>query len=59
MFAAGLVEETRGLLERYGPVKALDSLGYKQARGVLDGTQSVEKRSRRRSRDIAITRSGR
>ncbi len=30
MFAAGLVEETRGLLERYGPVKALDSLGYRQ-----------------------------
>ena len=37
MFAAGLVEEMRGLLERYGPVKALDSLGYRQARGVLDG----------------------
>ena len=36
MFAAGLVEETRGLLTRYGPVKALDSLGYRQARGVLD-----------------------
>ena len=30
MFAAGLVEETRGLLERFGPVKALDSLGYRQ-----------------------------
>jgi len=40
MFAAGLVEETRGLLERYGPVKALDSLGYRQARSVLDGTMS-------------------
>ncbi len=38
MFAAGLVEETRGLLERFGPVKALDSLGYRQARSVLDGT---------------------
>jgi len=38
MFAAGLVEETRGLLAEYGPVKALDSLGYRQARGVLDGT---------------------
>ena len=59
MFAAGLVEETRGLLARYGPVKALDSLGYRQARGVLDGIMSVEARSRRRSRDIAITRSGR
>jgi tRNA dimethylallyltransferase len=37
MFAAGLVEETRGLLERYGPVKALDSLGYRQALAVLNG----------------------
>lgn len=42
MFAAGLVEETRGLLKRYGPVKALDSLGYRQARAVLEGTLSVE-----------------
>ena len=41
MFAAGLVEETRGLLERYGPVKALDSLGYRQAMGVLDGTLTL------------------
>ena len=40
MFAAGLVEETRDLLARYGPVKALDSLGYRQARVVLDGTLS-------------------
>ncbi len=38
MFAAGLVEETRELLARYGPVKTLDSLGYRQARNVLDGT---------------------
>ena len=42
MFAAGLVDETRGLLERYGPVKALDSLGYRQARGVLDGAMSQQ-----------------
>jgi tRNA dimethylallyltransferase len=42
MFAAGLVEETRGLLERYGPVKALDSLGYRQATGVLAGTLTEE-----------------
>ena len=42
MFRAGLVEETRGLLTRYGEVKALDSLGYKQARGVLDGSLSVD-----------------
>ena len=40
MFAAGLVEETRDLLVRFGPVKALDSLGYRQARGVLDGAMS-------------------
>jgi tRNA dimethylallyltransferase len=42
MFAAGLVDETRGLLAQYGEVKALDSLGYKQARGVLDGSLSEE-----------------
>jgi len=42
MFAAGLVEETRGLLTRYGAVKSLDSLGYRQARGVLEGTLSEE-----------------
>jgi tRNA dimethylallyltransferase len=42
MFAAGLVKETRGLLERYGPVKALDSLGYRQALRVLDGTLTEE-----------------
>jgi tRNA dimethylallyltransferase len=42
MFAAGLVEETRGLLKRYGPVKALDSLGYRQGLAVLAGTLSVE-----------------
>jgi len=42
MFAAGLVEETRGLLERYGQVKALDSLGYRQALAVLAGTSIKE-----------------
>ncbi|MGD0292285.1 MAG: tRNA (adenosine(37)-N6)-dimethylallyltransferase MiaA [Terracidiphilus sp.] len=42
MFASGIVEETRSLLERYGPVKALDSLGYRQALAVLAGTLSVE-----------------
>jgi tRNA dimethylallyltransferase len=42
MFAAGLVEETRGLLAQYGELKALDSLGYRQARGVLDGALSEE-----------------
>lgn len=42
MFAAGLVEETRDLLEQYGAVKALDSLGYRQAVAVLTGTLSLE-----------------
>jgi tRNA dimethylallyltransferase len=42
IFASGLIEETRGLLDRYGPVKALDSLGYRQALAVLSGTLSVE-----------------
>ena len=41
MFAAGLVEETRGLLAQYGPVKALDSLGYRQGLAVLAGTLSL------------------
>jgi tRNA dimethylallyltransferase len=42
MFTAGLVEETRGLLNRYGPVKALDSLGYRQALAVHAGMLSLE-----------------
>lgn len=37
MFTAELIEETRRLFARFGPVKALDSLGYRQAREVLDG----------------------
>jgi tRNA dimethylallyltransferase len=42
MFSAGLVEETRGLLHRYGPVKALDSLGYRQALRVLQESCPIE-----------------
>lgn len=42
MFAEGLVAETRGLLERYGPVKALDSLGYRQALAVLTGNANLD-----------------
>ena len=41
MFESGLLEETRGLLERYGPVKALDSLGYRQALSVIDGSATL------------------
>jgi len=47
MFAAGLVEETRSLLSRYGAIKALDSLGYRQSSGVLQGlcsqNEAIEK----------------
>ena len=42
MFAAGLVEETRSLLARYGPIKALDSLGYRQAVGMVNGSLTEE-----------------
>jgi len=42
IFDAGLIDETRNLLDRYGPVKALDSLGYRQAMAVLAGTLTVE-----------------
>jgi tRNA dimethylallyltransferase len=42
MFESGLVEETRALLERFGPVKALDSLGYRQALAVLADKSSLE-----------------
>ena len=37
MFRNGLVEETRMLLEKYGEAWPFDSLGYKQARGILRG----------------------
>ena len=42
MFASGLVDETRSLLARYGPIKALDSLGYRQAMTVLTGISTLE-----------------
>ena len=42
MFHSGLVEETRTLLAQYGRVKALDSLGYRQALAFIDGTISLE-----------------
>lgn len=41
MFAAGLIEETRALLQKYGEApRAFDSLGYRQARAVLRGEMS-------------------
>ncbi len=43
MFQAGLVEETRGLIERFGPeCRALGALGYSQAAAVLRGELSEE-----------------
>jgi tRNA dimethylallyltransferase len=41
MFTAGLIDETRELISRYGSVKALDSLGYRQAAAVLSGTLTL------------------
>jgi tRNA dimethylallyltransferase len=42
MFEQGLVEETRALLERYGPeVFAMRSLGYRQAASHLRGESSL------------------
>ena len=38
MFEEGLVDETRSLIAKYGEsARAIDSLGYKQARAVLSG----------------------
>ena len=42
IFSSGLVEETRALLARYGPVKALDALGYRQALSVLRDSLSAD-----------------
>jgi tRNA dimethylallyltransferase len=42
MFAGGLIEETGGLLARYGPVAALGSLGYGQALAILRGELAVD-----------------
>jgi tRNA dimethylallyltransferase len=42
MFAAGLVEETRQLMAKYGPAKAMDSLGYRQAVELINGEMSAE-----------------
>jgi tRNA dimethylallyltransferase len=42
MFAAGLVQETRDLLARYGRSPALASLGYRQAAQCVDGTLTLE-----------------
>ena len=48
MFAEGLVEETRALVERYGRPTSLSSLGYRQALEYLDGKLDPGPGSRRR-----------
>jgi tRNA dimethylallyltransferase len=40
MFADGLIEETQTLLNLYGRVRPLDSLGYRQAVAILDGAMT-------------------
>ena len=43
MFSAGLIEETRGLISKYGnAVRPLGSLGYKQAAQYLAGEVTLE-----------------
>jgi tRNA dimethylallyltransferase len=42
MFEGGLIEETQHLLQKYGPVRILNSLGYKQAVQLLKGELSRE-----------------
>jgi tRNA dimethylallyltransferase len=43
MLAAGLVEETRGLIERYGAgLRPLQAIGYRQAAAVVAGTLGVD-----------------
>lgn len=43
MFEAGLVEETKALLQKYGPTtRSLESLGYKQAVQFLQGALTRE-----------------
>ncbi len=41
MFEQGLVEETKTHLRRYGPVRPLDSLGYRQALEYMRGTVTL------------------
>lgn len=43
MFAGGLIEETRRIVDQWGPqVKPLESLGYRQASAHLKGAMSYE-----------------
>ena len=42
MFAEGLLDETRGLIARYGRTPPLESLGYRQAAQHLDGLLTLD-----------------
>lgn len=42
MFSSGLVEETSALKKKYGAIRALGSLGYKQAAQYLAGESTLE-----------------
>ncbi len=42
MFQHGLVKETKTLLRRYGPVRPLDSLGYRQAVQYVQGKLALD-----------------
>lgn len=46
MLAAGLIDETRSLLERYPDARPLRAIGYRQAAAVARGTQPVEQARR-------------
>ena len=46
MLARGLVEETRGLLERYPGARPLDAIGYRQASAVARGERTVDQAQR-------------
>jgi tRNA dimethylallyltransferase len=47
MLATGLVEETRRLIERYGPgLRPLQAIGYRQAAAVVAGALGVEEAQR-------------
>ena len=60
MFDAGLVEETRALLEKYGPAaRPLSALGYKQAAALIRVRLTVRARCRRHNKLIATMPSGR
>jgi tRNA dimethylallyltransferase len=55
MLEAGLVTEVRGIVERYGPeVRALQSVGYKQALGHVLGGMGTEEMEREMNRATMI-----